>query len=352
MQKKGTYSRQMRREISRGVGFLTMRRIRGIELAGRGILWVAGIGSALITQQRWCKWFAGMVIILGVVRMLYLRELKVEFYEIKKQKGKKNEKKKGAQMGEADEIKKIRMMHMTDIHNQPKTQKILKIIDKYQPEIVFDTGDALDELTNKRKMGRVVDLYAKILEKGVRIVKIDGNHERSSGWSRRLKCKTEDLVGERGARMINLDGRKSWVEVETRAGKLKIGSEFMGREQKQELDVILVHNPMMVEEREWHGRLILAGHTHGGLVQIFGRAIYCPDQDEKIIYDWGRFEKIMDAQKVEAVGRKMEKVKKKEREAREGMSEQTMLVSKGVGYSTPALRIACPADVGIIDYSL
>lgn len=71
----------------------------------------------------------------------------------------------------------IRIVQLSDLHSKP-FKKVLKKIDEIKPDIIFITGDYInDREKNKKKMLK----YAKALVARAKVYYITGNHERRLG---------------------------------------------------------------------------------------------------------------------------------------------------------------------------
>lgn len=240
------------------------------------------------------KWQSILVLVLLAIALilnrLYLKWVEVKIFIYKNPK-----------------LQGMTILHITDIHNQPNTKKILAICEKYKPDLIFDTGDTVDELTSERDFMRVIDFYKKLK---VPIYRIDGNHEISSGLEKIFRREAEKI----GVKYV--DGK---MEILVGQKKLKISNSI-----SDPVDIALIHNPKIIDMFPIRAKLTLAGHTHGGRIWLVNKIIAPLLKKGSLKYASGEFK---------------------------FPNRKTLVVSNGIGFSSSKIRLRCRPDVGLIKYT-
>ena len=72
--------------------------------------------------------------------------------------------------------KDIVIMHISDIHGCIKND-IYRVVRKYKPDLIIDTGDTIDETTNIHQYRKIRKFYKAFADK---IIRVDGNHDNKS----------------------------------------------------------------------------------------------------------------------------------------------------------------------------
>ncbi|MCD6592055.1 MAG: metallophosphoesterase [Thaumarchaeota archaeon] len=149
-----------------------------------------------------------------------------------------------------------RIAFLTDTHihfYDPVKEEIIRLLDREDPDIVLHGGDILDELTPsldpvKRFLSQIdaIEKYAVL-----------GNHDH---WSGRIG-ELAKILRECGFRLL-ID---EWAE--SRVGRIYGVDWRDSRRYKPASDatILLAHDPNVTLEASG-SKLILAGHTHGGIV--------------------------------------------------------------------------------------
>lgn len=203
----------------------------------------------------------------------------------------------------------LTILHMTDLHNVVNP-KVLQICQAIRPDIIVDTGDTVDELSSIADVWRLAEFYKKL---PAPIYRINGNHDRSSRWYRKFKNQMAKL------KVIEVKGSTP-VKISKKGLVLTLGRL------QDACDIALIHNPADIEKpgMSISAKIILAGHTHGGLIRPFGKIILPKNHRTGLKYPAGRFNL---------------------------PAGNVMIVSKGVGFSTPRLRWRARPDVGVIRFT-
>jgi uncharacterized protein len=217
-------------------------------------------------------------------------------------------------------------LHITDIHHGALIgidylERCMELAGRLEPDIILLTGDYVTG--NPRYIVPCLELLAG-LKSRYGTFAVPGNHDY---WSDiKLMVKTfmrldvEFLVN----RHVTLDIRGSSLVIagidDLWAGMPSVDKALEGAHD-EETKILLTHNPDLFE-RLVPGKfdLILAGHTHGGQVNIpfFGPPII-PSQFGRT-YAQGLFRR----------------------------KSSTMFVNRGIGMVSPGIRFNCPPEIAMI----
>lgn len=217
----------------------------------------------------------------------------------------------------------IRLVQLSDLHFHPKVserflRKILKKIDRFQPDLIFLTGDFLcrSELLNRSALSQ----FLRSLSATKGIFAVPGNHDYSKYFFvndeghydceskalslpaaifNQLLLKRKIATGQHAqkttavpfhpdlatllqdAKVTLLQNKTQGVEIdgvklnitglgEWMAGKCDPERAFRNYDSRKG-GIVLVHNPDALPKlSSFPGELILSGHTHGGGVRIPG----------------------------------------------------------------------------------
>lgn len=276
-----------------------------------------------------------LLIVLGIIFLLILIEIireittfKVTHYEIVSGKLKKN-------MGE----KKIAFI--SDLHNYSYGKdngKLLKAIEREEPDIILSAGDLL--VGDKNKSSETAEKFVASLTSEFPVYCANGNHEQ------RMKEKPEnyDASYEEYKKQLQLAGvhflenetvhldklNLTGLEIPlTGYQRMKKGNvEFqeivqrIGEKEGEEFQILLAHNPCYMDlYKAWGADLILSGHLHGGVARIPGvLGVITPGFQLFPKYSGDIY--------------------------REG--EQTIVVCKGLGTHTVNIRFLNPAELVVL----
>lgn len=210
------------------------------------------------------------------------------------------------------------IVHISDYHNKSfgKGQKrIVEKISSLEPDIIVITGDIVDSrFTNISRAIEFAEETAKITD----TYYVTGNHEHRlddkdfekliSGLEQAgVRClfdESIDIEENGGSFVLSGFDDESLVNIEYNCPKLAA----------DKLNVVLAHEPQLIEDYSNHGNidLVLTGHAHGGqFILPFIGAVYAPDQGINPEYTEGMHK----------------------------MGDTSMIVSRGIGNSALPVRL-------------
>lgn len=181
----------------------------------------------------------------------------------------------------------LKIVHISDLHGRTRfwTGTIGEIVDSLKPDIVCVTGDLFNKLDQlpevMKELSRLDCEY---------LFFVPGNHEweERSGFRRRKFTEEEHIrvlrdIGVRKMRVLANEGEL--IEVKRSAVYVYgFDNSKHGREKQtpphENIDgafrLTLAHSPSIARWLDKRGLgydLLLAGHTHGGQIRPFGKAI-------------------------------------------------------------------------------
>ncbi|WP_158289565.1 metallophosphoesterase [Paenibacillus flagellatus] len=181
----------------------------------------------------------------------------------------------------------LRIVHITDLHGRTRfwTGTVAEIVESLRPDIVCITGDLFNRLD------QLPEVMRELLRIGCPYTFfVPGNHEREEKRGFRRRKFTEDEfvrvlrdIGIRHIRVLANEGEL--IEVKnSRVYVYGFDNSLVGRERLnppyENVDgafrLTLAHSPSIVRwmsKRSIGYDLLLAGHTHGGQIRLFGRPI-------------------------------------------------------------------------------
>lgn len=166
-----------------------------------------------------------------------------------------------------------RIAFISDFHCKKEgksERKLIMEIDDFNPDLVVFTGDMID--SEHKDITPVKELLDGLADK-YKMYAINGNHERDiddtfeqlkffySEFGVTYLCDTSDTIIKNGA-SISIYGNdyKSYYSVNSLKGPDKDRSKF---------NILLVHDSTAFPiYRSFGFDLILAGHTHGGIIRV------------------------------------------------------------------------------------
>jgi len=173
------------------------------------------------------------------------------------------------------ELEGLRIVHLSDVHitgniGKPFYQRIMELADEAEPDLVLLSGDLLE---NEACWDWIPDTFGRLRARhGTYFVL--GNHDvRIDGEETRRRLSATGLVDLRGPGIVQLEIRGARV---TLAGNelpwiapAADPARLPPRDGRPELRVLVSHSP---DQYAWARRhdfdLMLAGHVHGGQIQI------------------------------------------------------------------------------------
>lgn len=245
----------------------------------------------------------------------------------------------------------FRIVHLSDLHGKQFGQNnshLAKKIAKYKPDIIFFTGDLIDD-DAKYNGGKNVDESIEFLTQLSSLCPvfyIYGNHEHRAGLSKQISSKLKNGgvhvlvneienidINENRLAILGLDeGQASFKDQykERKKGTYiyKDNSEYFKELEKHKgIKIVLSHFPENFSGDEGYSYdkydfdLQLSGHAHGGQFRFpFFGGVYSPGQGIRPRYTCGIYG-----------------------------SGPYMVVSRGLGNSGFPLRLFNPPDIVVID---
>ena len=213
---------------------------------------------------------------------------------------------------------RIRIVFMTDIHiggvyTLSHFERVMKIVDDAEPDILMLGGDTFDgDLSCRKRELEMLKDAAKKARYGT--FAVNGNHEHYII----LDVDVEGVIRECGYDLLINERREA-------AGITILGLEdihygwirpYLEPEDAERFVLILKHRPGVPEDAEGHFDLMLSGHTHGGQFWPLG------------------YFKNMALNSVQGLSKK---------------AGGYVYVSNGVGFNSAMMRLFVPPEVTVID---
>jgi uncharacterized protein len=190
----------------------------------------------------------------------------------------------------------LKVVQVSDLHIQSLNSQLVRLAEKLNqmgPDLIFITGDAVDE----PKKVHVLDKFLSLIDKAIKKVAILGNWEY---WGEieldELKfIYTEhncDLLVNSSKQYHFRDKSISVTGVDDFVGGNADIDLAMKDWKKSDYHVILNHCPQyseMIQQKlseEIPVDFILSGHTHGGQVNFFGLVPFKPQGSGKYLKGW------------------------------------------------------------------
>jgi predicted MPP superfamily phosphohydrolase len=221
-------------------------------------------------------------------------------------------------------IAQVSDLHLFEREPHAAAQHALEALHRERPDALVLTGDQWD----RRQGAHALEQWLRALPRGLPVVAVLGNHEYSAGVS----PKQATRIHARGGAELLLNRS---VTLSLRGGRIQLaGLDDMrygspdAAAAARGLDpdvpqVWLLHEPGQLDRTAWPDGplplLTLAGHTHGGQIRCPGVPPILPQGSGR--YLSGQYQ------------------------TRRG----TFYVSRGVGTSTPRMRVLCPAELPIFE---
>jgi len=231
---------------------------------------------------------------------------------------------------------------ISDLHNIDFGEKLIKDIEIEKPEIIIIGGDVFNKAEYKN-YGKLLPLL-KALSKSCPVYYVFGNHEirardnfalDNEDYNKAFSDYMEAITSY-GIHVLN--NEKEVIEIngdkfnliglnllDNMYSKLKLPevsmdylSEHFSGNEKDAYNILITHNPSYSHKyKELDSELILAGHTHGGLVRFpFIGSIISPELKLFPEFDGGLYNL-------------------KNNKGKESM----LIVNKGLGYHTYPIRL-------------
>ncbi|RLJ69880.1 hypothetical protein BCF55_0137 [Hydrogenivirga caldilitoris] len=219
----------------------------------------------------------------------------------------------------------IKIMNASDLHLGPvmredKIEMVRKVYERERPDILVATGDTVDG--NMRDSEELAEMLSSINPPLGKFAVV-GNHEYYAGLEQSLsfleragfKVLRGEIIEVKG--LLNLagvddpDGEKLGYRVFTDEVEVLKGADT------SRYTILLKHRPEVKREAIPHLDLVIAGHTHGGVLFFVGYTVL------RLIYET-------------------------DRGIKELAPGKFIVVSKGVGTGGPPMRLLSPPDVVIV----
>jgi predicted MPP superfamily phosphohydrolase len=227
-----------------------------------------------------------------------------------------------------DYHKKITAIQLSDLHLKSVNRihrPIAKKINNLNPELIFITGDAIDDSQNLD----LLDAFLKLINKGIKKFAILGNWEY---WGHVDLVKLKELYKTHNCQL--LINQSEQIKIKERNISIIGIDDFVGGNADykkainklipSETNIVLTHCPehrdiIEIEKGNLKIDLVLSGHTHGGQINIFGYAPFKPQGSGNYLSGWYK------------------------------KSEPILYVSKGIGTSILPIRFGARAEVTIFE---
>lgn len=177
--------------------------------------------------------------------------------------------------------KGFRISVVSDVHSMPKYERIISLLQKEKPDVIFIPGDLCHYCDD-------VDIPLAFLRDAVKIAPVYysfGNHERNTDESAfqidgvhllndKYKSIGDVIVG--GLRS-GFRGQPENAVMDTPVPDLDFINEF---ESLSGVKLLLCHHPEYYPKylKDRNIDLIFSGHAHGGQWRFFGRGVFAPGQ--------------------------------------------------------------------------
>jgi uncharacterized protein len=174
------------------------------------------------------------------------------------------------------EFDNTKLVFITDIHHGPffninRVKRLVRRVNRLKPDLILLGGDYVHR---SPKYIQPCFNELKRLKAPLGILGVLGNHDHveNTGLSRQSMIK---------AGIVLLDNKGVWIRKKNRRIKIGgVGDFFYGSQninatihdvKKQDFVILVTHNPDYIETLKTSKiDLVLAGHTHGGQVTLFG----------------------------------------------------------------------------------
>ncbi|GIP33935.1 metallophosphoesterase [Paenibacillus sp. J2TS4] len=182
----------------------------------------------------------------------------------------------------------VLFVHLSDLHGMTAgiNGRISRLVTQIDPDFVVVTGDLA---TRTQQLPRVMDEISRIPHRNG-IYFVPGNYEReeSIGWRKRPIAES-DYLSRIGQHITVLDNRAAEIQCNGNSihlygfdnsiyGNERLPDSPCANSKESSLEIPysigLAHCPSIIKYLEEHRidfHLLLAGHTHGGQIRLFGK---------------------------------------------------------------------------------
>ncbi len=179
----------------------------------------------------------------------------------------------------------FKIAHISDLHygnHMPneKVKKLVEDVNSLNPDLIFITGDLVDDKITKQEHKELVDIL-KNLKASINIYTVNGNHDTYYN-------KYDDLISEMGFVNMKDSYEKIYLDENnfiflaglsdsifnpksTKDRFIDIDSELSNSENMKNciLKILLIHEPDYIESIAFNKfDLIFSGHSHNGQVRL------------------------------------------------------------------------------------
>ena len=232
-------------------------------------------------------------------------------------------------------IESVTIIQLSDLHLRsiiPLQKSLAERVNAEAPDAILISGDAIDEPSDLE----LLDNFLRRLRQNVPKIAILGNHERDKQISLKKLAKTYEtnngvLLVNKTVHLAN-NGALSRILItgldDTFSGSQDLMKALKGADRSPN-HILMAHRPLLNEETTANlaycghqFNLMVAGHTHGGQINILGYTPVMPKGSGHYVKGWYR------------------------------NSGVAMYVSRGIGTTTIPVRIGSDPEVAIFKYYL
>lgn len=237
----------------------------------------------------------------------------------------------------------VNIVLLSDLHSKSfggKNEKLKEAIDKLHPDMVLIAGDMYT--ASRKEDGKAAEELVGYLAERYPVYYGNGNHEHKSrlypeffgeiyeNYAAYLRqTGVRHLVNEKAVlpdKNMEIFGSEIDRSYFAKMKRVSMEADYMkallGVPDKERFSVLIAHNPDYFESYgKWGADLVVAGHVHGGLMQLpFVGGVISPALRLFPKYDGGRFEQ----------------------------NGSVMILSRGLGTHTLPIRIFNPGELVVI----
>lgn len=229
------------------------------------------------------------------------------------------------------DLQGYRIVQISDLHNAsfgPENRRLLKKIEKLQPDMIVLTGDMVDSSFTKADVA--IDFGKKCVELAPTYF-VTGNHENwlkaeeKQGFLDDLKQVGVICLEDEAVEVVKENDKFTLIGLNHES---LVGNklEMLVKEvDNSRLQILLAHEPQYLEHYATTGvDLVFSGHAHGGQVRLpFVGGVVAPDQ--------GIFPKYTAGEHVQG--------------------ETTMIISRGLGNSVIPIRLFNLPEIVCVEFT-
>lgn len=208
----------------------------------------------------------------------------------------------------------LTICQISDLHSRKlNVGLIVKMIEKYKPDVIFYTGDMVDGIKDDLKIS--LSLIEAL--KDYPSFYVLGNHELR--LDRKLSSYLASLA-LLGVRVLD-NAVVDFKGIKIKGEKPIIKKDF-SKINASYADIVLAHNPEGI--KKYNGKYIFSGHAHGGQFRFMGRGLYSPGQGLFPKYTKGKY----------------------------CVDDKVMFVSAGLGGKDFRIRLFNSPNINIVKFSI